>query len=189
VTARLRRLLVLVPEVYGELQTAAVPGRSAEPPDSRDPREKPAPGNLTVMEHRHKLVRGLRWWVDAVRDPGEHTEVAHSPARMGAWLLGHLGVMATEDQAELQDNLEQWLAAAWPLVGDVNPPRPVLPVTALDQRVSVKVAAEAVGVSRQTIYARATPEAGLVLLREVAGPPCLHDLPLACCAECALSTH
>jgi hypothetical protein len=143
-----------------------------------------------VTEHRHKLLRGLRWWVDAVVDPDERRFVVglgDSPARMCALLLANVGGMADEDQDTLRENLWEWVGEAMPMVGKVSAPVPALPREALDQRVPVHVAAKALGVSVSTVKRRTpdTREAGTVLLREAAGPLCvLHDLPPAWCAHC-----
>lgn len=186
----LRDLLVQVPAVYAELEHALLPVRTGEPSDtSPDPRHRPPPANLAVTEHRHLLVKGLRWWVDAVRDRGERTEVGHSVPRMCAWLLGHVDVMAPEDQAELHANLTEWLGEAFPLVGSVTPPAaPMLPAAALERHVPVHVAATALGVSVSTVKRRTVGKRrdGVVLLRDAAGVVlCLQsDLPPAWCAHC-----
>lgn len=105
----LERHLLLIPSVYAELATAAVPGQAAEPPDhSPDPRNKPTPARLDVVEHRHLLVRGLRWWVDAVgaedapRRIGESVaDVEHVVATMklpSGWRWGELRYPTADGQ-------------------------------------------------------------------------------------------
>jgi hypothetical protein len=186
----LRDLLVRVPAVYAELEHALLPGRSGEPSDSSpDPRHRPAPARLEVTEHRHQLLRGLRWWVDAVGVEGRLRTapmLGDSPARMCAWLLAHLDVMADEDRAELRANLWDWCWDAMPMVGKVvAPATPMLPREALGRSVSIRVAAEALGVHRRTVQRRTGQTGGEVLLRDAAGPLCpLHDLPPAWCAHC-----
>lgn len=190
----LSELLARVPVVYGLLQDALVPGGGGgydgervsggggEPPK--------APANLEVAEHRHTLLRGLRWWVDAVVD-GWPGKVGDSPTHMCALLLAHLHVMAPEDQAELQTNLWDWLGGAMPLVGKVSTPTPPrLPLEALDRRVPVHVAAEVLGVSVRTVQRRAPRADGTVVLREAAGPLCdQSDLPAPWCDHCRVGAH
>jgi hypothetical protein len=106
---------------------------------------------------------------------------------MCAILLGHLHLMADEDQDTLRENLWEWVGDAMPMVGKVSAPVPSLPREVLDRRVPVHVAAKALGVSVSTVKRRTpeTRESGTVLLREAAGPLCLmHDLPPAWCAHC-----
>lgn len=189
----LRDLLVQVPAVYAELGHALLPGRSGEPSDtSPDPRHRPAPANLEVTEHRHQLVRGLRWWVDVVTDARQQAfpaPVGGSVPMMCAVLLGHLHLLADEDQAELQANLWDWVGDAMPLVGAVMPPSaPMLPREALGQVVPVHVAAEALGVSVSTVKRRTVGlrEGGRVLMADAAGwVLCtMSDLPPAWCEHC-----
>lgn len=184
-------LLVRVPAVYAELGNALLPRRSGEPSDtSPDPRHRPAPANLDVTDHRHQLLRGLRWWVDAVHEKGQRVpRLGDSPARMCAWLLAHLEHMAPEDQAELQTNLWDWVGDAMPLVGAVTAPgTPRLPREALDRHVPVHVAAHALGVSVSTVKRRTVGKRseGIVLLRDAAGEVlCTQsDLPPAWCDHC-----
>lgn len=164
-------LLAQVREVYDDLVDASLPVRTGEPSDrSPDPREKPAPGNLAVMQHRHQLVRGLRWWVSAVRDPDDTSRVGESVTSMCVWLLDHLDVMAPEDRAELRNNLRSWLVKASGYLGDQPAPAPLpLPAEAYDQRVRVADAAKLLGCTVRTIQRRVPVErrtGGLVLLRE-----------------------
>lgn len=181
----LDRLLVRVPAVYAELGHAMLPGRAGGdgPAAAPDPVHRPAPGNLDAAEHRHVLVKGLRWWVDVVDHDGPR--VGDSVPKMCAVLLGHLHVLAPEDRETLQENLWDWIGGAMPLVGAVPTPEPPLPLEALDRRVPVHVAAKALGVSVSTVKRRADREAGTVLLRDAAGPACvMSDLPAAWCAHC-----
>jgi hypothetical protein len=190
---QLEQLLVQVPVVYAELEHALLPGRSAEPPDtSPDPRHRPAPARLEVTEHRHLLLKGLRWWVDAVVDLDDrrfHVGLGDSPARMCALLLANLAHMADEDQDTLRGNLWEWVGDAMPMVGKVvAPSAPMLPREALERVVPVHVAAKALGVSVSTVKRRTVGkrDAGQVLLRDAAGQVlCVQsDLPPAWCAHC-----
>lgn len=181
------RLLARVPGVYDDLVDAAVPSRSGEPPETTDPREKPTPGNLSVMELRHKLVRGLRWWVDAVREQGQHTQVGHDVRKMAEWLAGNLSVMADEDRAELRANLSDWLSEAWCFMGDPEPAKRPLPLEALEaHRAPVRVAdaAALLGCTVRTIQRRVPAErrpGGMVLLAD-AVERCGHcELPVGTC--------
>lgn len=182
----LERLLARVPGVYEDLVDAALPARGGEPSDrSPDPREKPAPGNLSVMELRHKLVRGLRWWVDAVDDGTEGGgPVGESVARMAAYLLHHSPVMAPEDKAELQANLTDWLTEAWEFMGAPDPVHVDLPDAAYEQRVRVADAARILGCTVRTIQRRVPTErrpGGMVSLADAVGRCGQCDLPNGTC--------
>lgn len=187
--------MVRVPAVYAELGEALLPARWGEPPDSSpDPRHRPPPARLEVTEHRHLLLKGLRWWVDAVQDVtvvGKGRTVGESVPRMCATLLHYLPNMAAEDQETLQANLWEWVGGAMPLVGKVPAPVAPLPVEALDRVVPVHVAAEALGVSVSTVQRRSPGRVGgRVKLSEVAGPLCeLSDLPAAWCGQCPSGAH
>lgn len=186
----LEQTLALVPAVYARLGDALTPGRGTGEGNTPDPRHKPAPARLDAVEHRHLLLRGLRWWVDAV-DDGERriVPVGASPARMCAFLLWSAPRMAAEDRAELHGQLTEWLAKAWPLVGDVPTPRPRLPLEALTRRVPVHVAAEALGVSVSTVKRRTERTDGTVVLKDAAGPLCDQSwLPEAWCEHCRPDT-
>lgn len=185
----LEDLLVQVPAVYAELGHAMVPGRSGEPPDSSpDPRHRPPPARLEVTEHRHLLVKGLRWWVDVLREWVDVPRLGDSPARMCAVILANLGVLEPEDRETLRANLWDWVGDAMPLVGLVAAPSaPMLPAAALERHVPVHVAATALGVSVSTVQRRTLGKRhdGIVLLRDAAGVLCVQsDLPAAWCAHC-----
>lgn len=196
----LPELLARAASVHADLIDAALPGRAGDP-DERpavDPTRKPAPGDLGVMEHRHQLVRGLRWWVDAVRDPGEHTQVGHDVALMARWLAGHVHVMAAEDRAELDANLSAWLVKAAGIMGAPNTPR--------SAEGSAEALAERLGVPVRTVQARleaVAPHVCPECSRHFKGPQglgghrkrthgvrgtaedrCMHDLRARDCALC-----
>lgn len=185
----LRAALELVPRVYADLGTAMVPGGSSAVDGERvsggGQTEAPAPARLEVAEHRHLLLRGLRWWVD-VLDPDTTMPVGDSPAKMCAVILGNLHHLDTEDAETLRSNLTEWLHAAYPFIGETEAPRrPVLPAVALDAVVPVHVAAKVLGVSTRTIQRRAPGrETGRVRLRDVC-PLCPHGLPVGHCGDCA----
>ena len=180
----LQRQLATAASVYADLVDAALPGNAGDPNDrpAPDPTRKPAPGNLGVMEHRHELVRGLRWWVDAVRDPGEHTQVGHDVTLMARWLAEHVDVMDETDARDLEAHLRRWLGKAAGIMGSPDSPPISLPVEAMDRVVSQRVAAEALGVPVSTVWRRAGRQGGDVRLSDVAGPLCERcDLPAAWC--------
>jgi hypothetical protein len=174
--------------MYDDLEDAAL-ARSGEPSDrSPDPRESPAPGRLDVMEHRHELVRGLRWWVDAVHDGDEGTPDLSSPGAMAWWLQTRLVVMAAEDRAELADNLSRWLRRAWQLA-DPTPMEPgelfALPAEARGAVLPYRAAAKVLRVDPTTVLRRNGGKGGMVRLEDVAGPRChVSDLPAPWCAHC-----
>lgn len=180
-------LLAKVPAVYAQLGDAAVPmgsvgGDMPTGPTSVHPN---APARLDVIDHRHQLLRGLRWWVDAVDDGTSPLPVGESVPRMCAWLLANLRHMDETDAATLRGNLWDWIGEALPMVGQVDTPAPPLPREALDRVVPVHVAAKALGVSVSTVKRRATREGGMVRLGDAAGPLCeVSDLPAAWCAHC-----
>lgn len=185
----LAALLRAIPPMYAHLGDELVPARSGEPPaHSPDPKHRPPPANLDVADHRHKLLRGLRWWSDAVGTEGAGRHLGDSPAHMCAWLIAHLPAMAEEDRTELHSNLGEWLTKATDMVGGYEPPAAPfitvreLPAGAEDSVVSVATAAKVLGVSVRTIQRRAPHRfAGQVRLGDVM-TLCKHDLPR--CADC-----
>lgn len=183
----LGRLLASAASVYDDLVDAALPGNAGDPNDrpAPDPTRKPAPGNLGVMEHRHQLVRGLRWWVDAVRDPGEHTQVGHDVALMARWLAAHVDVMDQTDAADLETHLRRWLGKAAGIMGTPDSAPVVLEGVQLDARVRVADAARILGCTVRTVQRRVPADqraGGMVRLGDVARcEPC--DLPVGQCAH------
>lgn len=164
----LERCLRQIPGVYAELEQALVPGRSGEPSGAPDPIHRPAPANLSVTDHRHKLVRGLRWWVDALHGAGSDARVGHSVPLMCLWLHQNRAALEAEDAETLTRNLQVWLAGAWEFMGDPTPTAaPQIPLEAYGQTVSQAVAARALGVSVSTVWRRAG-RGGPVVLGEVA---------------------
>lgn len=186
-TRDLRATLTLVPAVYARLGDALTPGRGAgDGPSTPDPVHRPAPARLDAVEHRHQLLRGLRWWVASTSPSGVPEGVGVSPARMCAVLLARLPHLSPSHRVELHANLTVWLDDAYHLTGAVAAPRPRLPLEALTQTVPVHVAADVLGVSVSTVQRR-TPGrvGGMVVLRDAAGPLCRHtDLPEPWCAHC-----
>lgn len=182
----LEQTLRQVPGVYLDLEDALVPGRSGEPSGAPDPIHRPAPANLNVAEHRHKLRRGLRWWVDAVHPKeGAVPRVGEDVALMCGALLAAAASMEDEDRATLHNNLRSWLVKAHGFMGDSGPVAVGLPAAAWDQRVRVADAARILGCTVRTIRRRVPAEqrgGGLVLLRE-AWRCDLCELPHGECAH------
>lgn len=181
----LARQLATAAAVHADLVDAALPGRAGDPEErpAPDPTRKPAPGNLGVMDHRHELVRLLRWWVDAVRDPGEWTQVGHDVAAMARWLAAHEHVMAPEDARTLYGRVRGWLATSAAIMG-VSTSAPIDLTTAqLDQRVRVADAARILGCTVRTVQRRVPADqrpGGMVRLGDVVR--CEHcDLPSGQC--------
>lgn len=168
-----RDLLELVPRVWSDLEQALTPGRSGDGPSGpADPIHRPAPARLDVAEHRVLLMRGLRWWVDAVMDPAEARALPEgtstSPARLCALLLHNLDAMAAEDRDSMRDQLETWAYDAYPFMGKPEPAPVQLPAGAMDQLVPLGVAAKVLGLSLSTIRRRANG-ANTVRMSEVSG--------------------
>lgn len=197
--SELQRLLRTIPGLYEELEDGSLPMRTGEVSDRpKDPREKPAPGRLPVIDHRHELVRGLRWWVDAVRENGERTpRMGDNVFRMCAWLHSHVDVMAAEDRAELLSNLSGWVRTAWRMMDRAEDPKDpdglgfMLPPEAYDRVVRVKDAAELLGCTVRTIQRRvpaARRPGGMVQLG-MAAPRCGHcDLIVGQCDHTRVRT-
>lgn len=181
----LERCLRQVPGVYSELEQALLPGRSGEPSGKApDPIDRPAPGDMRVMEHRHKVVRGLRWWVDALHGSGSDVRVGHSVPLMCLWLWQNRAALEAEDAEELTTNLREWLAESWEFLGAPEPTRVTIPLEAYGQTVTQAVAAKALGVSVSTVWRRAG-RGGPVVLGEVASR-CTHcDLIVGQCSHTA----
>lgn len=189
-------LLQVVPGLYEDLEDAALARAKGEPGERRgsgDPRSSPAPGRVEVMEHRHELLRGLRWWVDAVApNPADRpTIVGGNVTAMCRLLTKHLPAMAPEDRAELRANLDAWRVRAWRLMdpapreaGDLGP---VLPPQAAEVYVPKRTAAQMLGCSVDTVERRAGRVKGDVRVADLLRPLdlCRHDLWLRTCAECA----
>jgi len=185
----LQRLLASVASVYDDLLDASLPGSGGDPDErpAPDPTRKPAPGDLGVLEHRHKLVRGLRWWVDAVHERGERVpRMGQDVALMASYLSAREEVMAPEDQDALEGHLRSWLVKSARIMGEPDRPPAPLPVEAWDRVVPQSLAAQALGVSVSTVWRRAGSRGGAVRLGDVTGPRCeLHDLLSGQCADCA----
>jgi len=182
-------VLATIPEVYAELEAALVPGGGGPGGDRVSGGTRvtaPDPARLDVIDHRHLLLRGLRWWVDAVQEGGKYLGVGHSPALMCAVLLDNADAMDPDDRHAMHTQLSDWLWAAYPHVGRVDAGTlPVLPVESLDAVVPQSVAAKALGVHATTILRRAGGKGGPVKLSDVAGPECVQStLPAAWCAHC-----
>jgi len=184
----LARQLATAAAVHADLVDAALPGNAGDPNDrpAPDPTRKPAPGNLTVMEHRHRLVRLLRWWVDAVHERGERVpRMGHDVARMARWLAAHEDVMAPEDAARLFGQLRGWLHTSSGMMGEQTSAPISLRDDQLDQRVRVADAARLLGCTVRTIQRRVPADqrpGGMVRLGDAAR--CDHcDLPVGQCAH------
>lgn len=178
---QLETTLARIPAVYAELLTASTPGKSAEPSDrSKDPRDKPAPGSLAVMEHRALLLRGLRWHVARAQNVlrlGGRARVGDDPARACAWLEVYAVDLPAEFREELRRDLREWLSRAWGLLD----PAPLekgetltgrLPMGAWEQTVTVATAAEVLGCTVRTIQRRVPAEdrpGGRLRLRDALG--------------------
>jgi len=193
----LDQLLAAIPGVYDDLVDGALPVRTGEPSDrSPDPREKPAPGRLDVMEHRHQLVRGLRYWSARAQAELELTtngRVGQDVTRACAWLATLSPDLARETRDELGRNLAEWLGTAWGHLGDPDPAPSVpagLPAGAAEQVVRVADAAKLLGCSVRTIQRRVPAEqrtGGHVRLGDAMdqlGPRCeRRDLPENTCTH------
>lgn len=182
----LQRRLASAASVYDDLLEASLPGRSGEPSGSTpDPRDKPVPGSLSVLDHRHDLVRLLRWWVDAVHEHGERTaRMGSDVPAMARYLAAHVHVMADEDAGTLYGRLGGWLVRAAGMMGEPTSAPIVLEGAQLDQRVRVADAARLLGCTVRTVQRRVPADQrqdGMVRLLD-AVPRCeLCDLPEGQC--------
>lgn len=192
-STRLERLLGEVPLLYAQLEDALLPGRNRDPDEpagSPDPLAKPAPARLDVIDIRHLLVRGLRWWVDALRSSVEAPLpiLGDSVPGMCAWLLANVHEFELEDQRGLAGNLQEWIGSALPLVGAPERDRVVpLPRAAAAQVVPVHEAATLLGVTPRTIRRRTPARAdGLVRLEDALSDAdrCTHGLWERTCSLC-----
>lgn len=174
--------------VHADLLDAALPGGGGDPDErpAPDPTRKPAPGDLGVMDHRHRLVQLLRWWVDAVRDPDERTRLGDDVPGMARWLAAHETAMAPEDAGTLYGHVRGWLHTASRIMGEPDS-RPIeLTAAQLAQRVRVADAARILGCTVRTVQRRVPADqrpGGMVRLED-ALPRCEHcDLPAGQCAH------
>lgn len=175
----LTELLRLIPSVYADLESALIPGKGVSDDSgvrSSDPLHRPATANLDVIDHRHLLLRGLRWWCDAVDPDLERTYViGNDVGRMCDYLLRWGHVMADEDRDEMQQQLGDWWAKAgamqqvpadgmdvWAYLSTRD-----LPAGAEEQRLRVADAARVLGCTVRTIQRRVPAgarEGGMVRL-------------------------
>lgn len=172
----LTELLDRCVDVHADLAEVAagvksIAGRDGMP-RGHDPLNQSPPGDLSAIEHRHLLLRGLRWWV--AREGGEHTRVGQDVAAMARYLADHVHVMTPNDRTELASNLTRWLRRAYRFLGDTRPNRPI-PREALGAKVApirVADAAALLGCTVRTIRRRVPPElrpGGMVRLRDAVG--------------------
>lgn len=194
----LSELLHRVPGVWSDLEHAHVVkvGDPSEVRAPSDPRTS-TPGNLAVIDHRHALVKTLRWWVDAVKDPDSVNAavVGGNVSHMCLFLVAHVPHMAPDDQREIASEIGAWIKRAWRLI-DPAPLTPEeraewkLPPVTPQQIVPVHIAAQILNVSPRTIQRRVAPEDrpnGQVKLEDalIKEDICPHDLWVRCCVECA----
>lgn len=184
----LQRRLASAAAVYADLLDASLPGAGGDPDErpAPDPTRKPAPGNLSVLDHRHELVRLLRWWVDAVHEHGERTvRMGSDVPTMARYLAANVHVMADEDAGTLYGRLGGWLDKAARFMGEPDSPPIQLDAAAYARTVPQAVAAQALGVPVSTIWRRNGGRGGPVVLADVAKRCGLHDMLAGQCADCA----
>lgn len=186
--SRVVTLLRRVPIAYEELGQSLLPsaGRGEMVSGGGELVNRRAPASIAIIDHRHKLLRGLRWWVDALDGGDRSLPAADNVAAMCGWLTKMVHVLEPEDEIELTRNLGQWVDRAFSLMGDRDAPK-MLPPDAWDQEVPVAVAAKVLGVNVSTVRRRA-PSSPRVRLGDVARPVvprCTHsDLPTGMCDHC-----
>jgi hypothetical protein len=111
----LRDLLIRCPTVYASLEAdlqRGSAGGESERVSGGGGDEKPAPVQLAVADHRHALLRGLRYWVAITSQHPEVPQpfgVAESPVKMCAWLLGNYHLLSVAHQTEMASNLSDWV--------------------------------------------------------------------------------
>lgn len=184
-------LLQQVCETYEDLEDALVP--SGSHPLSGEGGggggtkvDAPLPVDVAVVEHRHKLVRGLRWYCASVTRSGDPVETV--PAMAAALLAAP--VIPEADQ--LATDLRAWLARSYRFLGAAEPRSTplVLPDGAGDHRVRVADAARLLACSVRTIQRRVPAEhrsdGTLELWRAL--PDCPRcDLKVGAGCACAVS--
>lgn len=183
----LAHVLARAASTYADLVDAALPGRAGDPDErpAADPTRKPAPGDLGVMEHRHQLRTLLRWWVDAVRDPDEHTRLGDDVPGMARYLAAHEHAMAPEDSRVLFGRVRGWLATSAAIMGDSTSAPIDLTADQLDQQVRVADAARILGCTVRTVQRRVPADqrpGGMVRLGDAVRCE-LCDLPADQCAH------
>lgn len=104
----LARLLLQSAQLYADLADALTGVRTGEDADrvSGGSVEAPLPVDTAVVDHRHLLVRGLRYW--CARKPRCESGVLETVPAMVAHLIGHLPDMDAEARTELRSNLLDW---------------------------------------------------------------------------------
>lgn len=152
----LEELLLIIPTTYADLEAALIPASAARGDGGSmgDPLNRPAPARLDVIECRHVLLRGLRWWVDALDDGASALPSASSVPGMCRWLSRSVGVMDPDDMATMHGQLDEWYGAAMSHRGAMEPKPVSLPSNASEQVVRVADAAALLGCTVRTIQRR-----------------------------------
>lgn len=181
-------LLARIPAVYEDLTDAHRVRMGTGEKVSGGDKDR-TPGNLSVMEHRHKLPRILWWWVDAIHD-GEEVKPSSSDVRsMCGWLSARVRVMDAEDASEFRGELYGWRDQAYRLI-DPTPPEKgelrTLPVETVEAYVPVHEAAKLLGCTVRTIQRRAPRAGGTVRLGDALTESdlCTHGLWVRTCTLC-----
>ena len=106
----LRQLLLNTATLYRDLEDALHGTRTGDSAErtSGGSIEAPLPLSAEVADHRHLLVKGLRYWVSRTRTPGAPAHTMHRVPAMVAVLIGRLPDMDAADQAEMGGNLRDW---------------------------------------------------------------------------------
>lgn len=157
-TRKARQLAVRVAETHADLADALVPGTTGGHAErvSGGGRgdDRPAPANLQVIEHRHQLLAGLRYWLARTEQPPwapAPTGCGTNPALAAQTLCERLDRMSDDDVTELSDNLGAWLHRARVLT-DTPALRGTIPLGACPNRDELDTA-DAVWTCPGTVHA------------------------------------
>lgn len=108
----LRRLLLDTAAVYADLEDALHGVRTGDPGGPRGTKvEAPLPLAAEVADHRHLLLRGLRYWAGKV-GATPRVLAQGGVSHLTAWVVSQLDTLDAEERTELRTNLLDWQRGA-----------------------------------------------------------------------------
>ena len=107
----LGKLLVQTAQVYDQLEDAlhGTQGVSTGDRVTGGGDSRPLPIQADVAEHRHLLLRGLRYWASKVHAT-PRVLAQGGVSHLVAWLVSEAHTLPAADQSEMGDNLRDWMA-------------------------------------------------------------------------------